>query len=425
MLYKSTTFLKCSLPKVGLVLLVLGILSSCASYDIHRQVQESIINNDFDVVVAKTLEESEKDQGVNSALQLLNLGMIYRIQGKYKDSTYAWQQAKKIISALRPTSISEVTTSFLVNDNTQSFTGSYLEQQWLYIFLALNYLDMQQPEDARVELLQAHQLHKEYGSDVIEPPFMRYLSGMVYEHLGEHDEALVAYRKALQVYAKAQQEVPRSLYTDTARMLHLLNQDDELSTLRKQHNISQDELEQSPNLTIVWTQGLVSQKDEQRLEQLPSELNTTIFIALPYYPPQQNAPQTSSITTQTGTTIDFLAAANLDESIRHEFSQKEDGLLYKTTARQVLKYQLTEALVDSNGSSIKGQSANYLIGSILNVVLESADIRSWNSLPYRVLLYRAWQAPGTRLSLEGDNTVQQVDFTHETGAHFHSFYRFH
>ena len=405
-----------------ILLLASLALLSCANRQEHQRVSEAIASGNFKVAVKSLSEASEENEdSVDRSLLLLNLGMVYRLDGDYQASIRSWQQAKKAIAELRPTSVTETTASFLLNDNSQSFIGSYQEQQWLHIFQALNYLDINQPDGARVEMLQANQLHKEYAQEALEPPFMRYLAGMVFEFLSENDQALVAYRKALEVYPKSQTATPRSLYIDAARMMQRLGIKDELKKLIQEHNLSETELMENPNVTLIWVQGLVSEKQEKRITHWAPKHNRSFSIALPFYPKSRSSRQVSSLKTSAGNQVAFETVANLDASLRKEFVATEGWLLAKTIGRQVLKTQLGDALIQEGDP--KSRLAGQLIGSLFNVLTESADLRSWNSLPHRVLLYRAQEKPGTEIDLGESSTANTLKVNDDKSTIFRSFFR--
>lgn len=410
-------FLSCTL-----LLLSLAVLS-CAHRQSYQRVPEAIISGQLQSAINNLSEASEDNQGgVDRSLQLLNLGMMYRLNGDYQASIRSWRQAKKVIAELRPTSVTETAASFLLNDNSQSFIGSYQEQQWLHIFQALNYLDIHHPNGARVEMLQANQLHKEYAEGALEPPFMRYLAGMVFESLGEDDQALVAYRKALDVYPKSQTATPRSLYVDTARVLQKIGIKDELKKIQQEHNLSETEIMAQPNVTLIWVQGLVSEKQEKRITRWAPQYNQSFSIAWPFYPTIRSNAVTNSLQINANNRVSFEPVANLDASVRQEFAETEGRLLAKTLARQVLKSQVGDILVQE--SRPNSRLAGQLITSLFSVFSESADVRSWNSLPYRVLLYRAQEKPGTEIDLGELSTANTLKVSDDQSTIFRSFFRF-
>jgi len=106
----------------------------------------------------------------------------------------------------------------------------------VHVFAALNYLELGQPEAARVEVLQIDLLLRQLAERAPEPalgvdPFARYLSGMIFEALGEDSDALIAYRKALEAYRLQQPltglAVPAALQADLLRLTRRLGLADE------------------------------------------------------------------------------------------------------------------------------------------------------------------------------------------------------
>ena len=404
----------------GIIMLVTLSLLSCANRQSYQSIPEAISSGHFKPYIKSLKEENTRSDIV---LNLLNLGMMYRLDGDYQSSIRTWDQAKKAIAELRPTSVTETAASFLINDNSQSFIGSYQEQQWLHIFQALNYLDTNNPSGARVEMLQANQFHKEYAQGEIEPPFMRYLAGMVFESLGEEDQALVAYRKALDAYPKSNTATPRSLYIDAARMMQRLGIKDELEEVKQDNSISEADIMKSPNTTIIWLNGLVSEKQERIVAHWDSTSNLRFYVSLPFYPVDRSSAQISNLGTSDGKGLTFEAVANIDASIRAEFAKTENLLLTKTIARRLLKATIKNSLIESGDreSQLAGTAARAFV-DVLEVLTESADLRSWNSLPYRVLLYRGHKPPGSEIELGGSTIATPLKVGHEKSTVFRSFF---
>jgi len=84
-------------------------------------------------------------------------------------------------------SISENALSFVVNDATVSYAGDDYEQVLVHLYMALNYLELGQRDEARVEALQVDTKLREIGEKIpankfTEDALSRYLTGMIYEN---------------------------------------------------------------------------------------------------------------------------------------------------------------------------------------------------------------------------------------------------
>lgn len=185
-----------------LLALAVLLLGGCATYsDSFKPIEREIIAHR----PAKALKHLEKQKlsGNDRLLHLLNKAMLLRMMEDYKGSNAHFEQAKKYIEQNTAISVTEQASSFLINDSTRAFIGAPFEQVMIHLYSALNYLQLNQIDSARVEALQVdvklRQLSSEDKNALLNSdPFARYLSGIIYEDLHEWSDALIAYRKAYQ-----------------------------------------------------------------------------------------------------------------------------------------------------------------------------------------------------------------------------------
>src|SRR5690606_14309472 len=93
-------------------------------------------------------------QARDAVLYDLNRAMLLRMAGDYGQSNAAFEQAKDAIDRLDAVSVREQAGALAVNDMLRSYTGAPYERVLLHVYAALNYLALDRPDDARVEILQ-------------------------------------------------------------------------------------------------------------------------------------------------------------------------------------------------------------------------------------------------------------------------------
>ena len=71
---------------------------------------------------------------------------------EYEESNIHLTQAEDAIEELFTKSISKATASMLLNDNTFAYAGEDYEDIYVNIFKALNYINLNKPESAFVEI---------------------------------------------------------------------------------------------------------------------------------------------------------------------------------------------------------------------------------------------------------------------------------
>jgi len=90
----------------------------------------------------------EKDK----VLYYLDLGMLYHWAGHYRKSNELLTMAENGIEELYTRSISKALVSGVLNDNALDYSGEDYENIYLNIFKALNYIALNENEDALVEI---------------------------------------------------------------------------------------------------------------------------------------------------------------------------------------------------------------------------------------------------------------------------------
>jgi len=387
-------------------------LAAC-SYSSHLGIRQHLHSKESRTTLIAQLEEEDSKQ-IDDVVRLLNLGMVYRLDGQYHQSIGKWEAAKRIIQEQRAASITEGITSFFVNNTTESFSPNATEEQNLHILQAANFLDLGKPDGARVEILQREQLIKEYPPE-LRYPFADYFAGMVFELNHEPDQALVSYRRAFKEYARAGAGAPEALLRDYARLLDYLGERGELEALLQNRQI--DYPKERPNLTILVAHGLAPEKVENRFMHFSNRYNNSFSIVLPAYPPSQ--PYVPAGLSINGAEQALARVSNIDAMVRYELSLSQDSLLAQAIIRQVAKRGIATAIAgaaandrDSRGGFSPSDLLVFALSEALVHATESADLRSWNSLPAGIDIYRAHHKPGSYLISSPNTQPITVELQH-------------
>lgn len=345
----------------------------------------------------RALAELEKKADTDDVMVNMNLGILRRMNGDYKGSNEALEKAKNRIEELYATSVSEQAGAVIVNDEAISFDGDRFEQVLIHAYKALNYINLGQLDSARVEILQADVKMMEWGETPQEDPFMRYLAGIIFETLGEGDDALVSYRKAVEVYRKTRErhglKVPVQLRHDLLRMLARAGLKNELETYKKAFSMpgwNPPHREGRGELIVLLHNGLTPQRQEKAFQTWSSELSLNIRIAVPDYPhppryvnPARLVLDGKQAVLQTVENIDGLARAALEEDM--------PLITTRAIARAVVKKK-TEKEAGDRGGAYGGLAQLAML--VVNTATEIADTRCWNTLPQEIQLARVMLPPG-------------------------------
>lgn len=374
------------------------LLQGCAGYS-HRfePVGASLARNDPQTALA--LLEKQEHSGRNRLLYLLNKAMLLRMQGEYVASNRAFEEAKHIIQAYSAISVTEQSTSFVINDTTITYTGSPLDRVMLHTYEALNYLELGQLDEARVEALQVDVLLRRLEQDAPDSalsvdPFARYLAGMIYEELGEYSDAMIAYRRAYQAYREHARlyaaTVPGYLKQDLLRLSHRLGLGDEYRQYRAAFGAMVARNTRSNRdqgrIVLFFSNGLAPVKREASQTIVDPYSGILVSISLPYYE-NRPVPVARVRLAATGTHSETEVVEDVVGVSRATLQAALPGITARSIARAITKYQMSRA------AQREDDLAGVLV-NIMNVVTERADTRSWLTLPANIQMARLILPPG-------------------------------
>lgn len=402
-------------------------LSGCATYsDSFGAIEHSLSTGKYD----DALREVEKQSGskTGQVLYLLDKGMVLRMKRDFAGSNKALEAAKAEMERLYAESVSENALSFIVNDATVSYAGDDYEQVLVHLYMALNYLELGQLDEARVEALQVDIKLREIGENIsgdkfTEDAFSRYLTGLIYEEMGEWSDAMIAYRKAYEAYKKYQVNyglaIPDPLKRDLLRLAHRLRLTNEAIKYRREFGIDDSQEdgtlhEHEGELVYVLNNGLAPIKRERIVnattpsssvmagagtpsKQKSPALPVIVTIALPYYQSRSSDVLRARISVS-GRQASTQIMEDIDAIARASLSARMPAITARTIARAIAKGAIQES-VDRAGKNRNNDPAVELLGSLLvrvaAVATERADTRSWLTLPANIQLARLSLPPGS------------------------------
>jgi uncharacterized protein len=253
-----------------------------------------------------------------------------------------------------------------------------------------------------------------------------YLSGVVYELLGEENDAYIDYKKALEIY-------PENTFVqrDVLRLARRLQMADDLADLAKRfpalYNAPSDTATSAEGeLVLLYEEGFVPPREEIKLSFfLPSGLVT---LAFPYY---------------RGPWRDYRPLEVLSGNAllgRTELLCDVRGLAVKSL-QEKMPILLTRQLVRSVSKALAQQEAKKRFGvagelgmMAYSVISENADLRSWLTLPENVQILRvrlpagpqqlrlqaANSLLGTEIAIDVKGGGKTIVYAVKTGNEFHT-----
>jgi hypothetical protein len=203
-------------------------LTSCATTKVNEfydTLAPLIEQRDISGAAAFAADFYQDCDKYNKLLYSLELGFLAHLNGDFKESNTAFENAKYIYS------MKDYTSTFFNNDTLlpSYYLGEDYEMAYTNFFCALNYLKTRKfkgkKDEAAVEARQLNNLFNKIKIDkknklYQDDPFIRYFMGLVYQNAGFLNDAMVSYKLALTAYAnynicnmKVPEDLVNNLYT--------------------------------------------------------------------------------------------------------------------------------------------------------------------------------------------------------------------
>jgi hypothetical protein len=412
-----------SLPALGLAL----CLSGCAtfrSYDaeLYKTLDQASSGN---LDGAIRILESNNRLPDKDLLYYLELGMLQRLGNRYQESQKSWMAANARVQMLEHAVLADASnlvrgaSSYLINDKLRRYEGHDYERVMLLTHIALNYLAMGEYENARVAIKQTHELEaviaelrsKElakveeeaktrgahtsfkdlngYPVETIDNPevnalknsyqsaLSHYLAGFIYEALGEPSLAAPGYRLAneLQPNQPVLEEALRGLDQRVSAP------DDGLTDV----------------LFVIGSGTAPALRSHQFRLPIPvQERLVLLSVSFPVMAATGTPQRPIGLTVDDGPSLTAAPVTSIDLMARRRLQDDMPGIILRATIRStasaVLQYQAQRAGDRQNSAAIGGVAALVTIGSM---VTESADDRTWRTLPSEIAIARARLPAGT------------------------------
>lgn len=384
--------------KLALAILLAAALAGCAG---HRQsLQECYRQADagrYEEALA-TLEKSPlAKNGRDRLLYLLEKGALLRLQGEYRQSNEILEAADRLQEELFTRSLSAEGLSFLANDRVIPYAGEDYEAVYLNYFKALNYLALGDLAAALVECRRIDEKLNYYtdtygsGTTYREDPFLRLLTGTVYEAGGDSNNAFIAYRKSLEAYravgSRYGVEVPALLWGRLLAAARRTGFEDEYRAYREEaRQAGVEPAEAGPAALLLIDRGRIPAKREVA-GFFPSPQGFPVKLAFPQIEP--SPPPGRLDLRLNGEPVAAERVQDLAAVARQSLQDKQGRLLAKMIARAVAK-QVAARQAEKELGPLAGLTAQ--IGALLT---EQADLRSWSSLPADIRMAVVALPPGS------------------------------
>ncbi|HXV14478.1 MAG TPA: hypothetical protein VEC56_09760 [Candidatus Krumholzibacteria bacterium] len=411
-------------------LVVLACVTACASYVSQSgQIRDALMADDYDRAL-KTIEDISQSNA--KLLYLYEKGLVLHCRGDFAESSKAFTESELVLEDLYTRSITREVASMTVSETISQYRGDAFEAVYVNYYQILNYLGLRDLDGAMVECRRVNRklqmLHDGGETYFTNDPFVQYLTGLVYQMGGEREAAGVSYRVAAELYDGGGfapvAPVPPSFFCDAADNAFTRGDREEEAAYaaRARCAVGAD----TGHVSVLIECGQIVRKRENSVvlpifesdrwtdnEKFAHELSQRhgvhygpqvrvkywLKVALPaleLMPPRYGGVVVRARPVEKGNAAETHATvvSNLDALAEQAFREKESTMFVRAIVRAIVKYLAHDAADD------KDEGFGTLV-NIFNVVTETADTRSWSSLPSRIYLARL-DLPAGRYRVEVD-----------------------
>ncbi len=405
---------------------LLLFLTACSPHlELYPELEKMAGQGQY-LKAAKLVEENKKAYGErNVALFNMDRGIFYHYAGRYKKSNQAFEQAERRIDDLYTESISGNIAAFALNDNTLPYRGEDFESVMINIYRAVNYLQMGDVDGALVEARKVNEkltlINSNYSpkdkNEYAEDAFARMLMGALYE-IGatreDINDAFISNRNAARLYrgdfsAKYRVSPPSPLAANLLTTATFMGST-EVAEARKmfpgREVLPLAEKRGQGQLYFLHFAGRSPTKVEDAIRAFMPDGNR-IKIVFPRYKPNIYTITGSRVRIDGGEAIGLEVAEPVGAIAIKNLANRKARISLKAIARATAKYLANKAL--QKKAKDRGQGLlGFVVGNVYAEVSEQADLRSWQTLPDKILIGQALVPPGKH--------TLQVEFISRTGV---------
>ncbi|WP_413559404.1 COG3014 family protein [Bdellovibrio sp. HCB209] len=372
-------------PYVGLFFLLLT--TGCATYQNKvGKARASLVAHDYETALKELEPLANKEDG-DQLVYLLDYGVAQQISGKVKESNVTLLRADKLAEQVDYQSISRVAGSLALNEEMVQYKGDTFEKIFINAYLAMNFLELGQLDDALVEARRINEKYQKYRQEEKQKfelnPFSKYLSAVIWEANRDYDDAYIAYQEAY----KLDPTIPH-IGEDLIRSAKLARRPDTYKDWRKKF----PEVKENPDwynkslgeLVIIYQQGWGPRKYTAQNE-----------YRLPALYPTPSETKIARVTVDGGETVVSHPIYDVQEAAIKTLKEDYGILVAKRLAGFASKAVLADQV----------RQKNQLLGDLTFLAMnlaDRADLRQWSTLPQTIQLIRIPMKPGEyKFNLEG------------------------
>lgn len=423
---------------------VLLIITGCSGYyEKNLILMQAYEQQNFSQAESILSSKKWEKQKRNLLLYYLNKGAVLHMAGKYKESNVYLQKADYFIEDFKK-NYGLIAVSLLTNPNVAPYQGEYFEKILLHYYGTLNYLYLNDLDEALVEckrmlmkmqsISDYYQGNNKYKRDA----FTHLLLGLIYDAQNDVNNAFIAYKNAYDVYKNDYAnylgtEPPLQLKKDLLRTAYQNGFYSDLEYYEKEFGMKYDsKSKNNTDMVCFWNKDLCPVKIPVNADFLITDMGNgyllytciELGLSVPVYvgnesenrnkllkmkivrvsiPKLESRPSkfNSAVINQGSNAYPFELAENVEAIAYASLKDRLEKELAQTLLRFSLK-RLAEKEANKESAGL-GVAVN-----IVNAFTEQADTRIWQMLPQSINYTRVDLNEGVNkfmLNVKGDKTT--------------------
>ncbi len=411
------------MKKILPIFVIVSLVIGCASYNFEK-VEIGLESGNPENAYNYLKKNSPKKMDIPFQY---DLGLTAHYANLFSESSKAFEESEMIAEDRFTKSISKEALSLITTDNVRPYPGTEYERLLSHYYSALNYIYADNLDGALVECRRATNLiqyfkGEEEDYNYFGAGFLAHFCGMVFEASGEWNNALISFKQAAEYYKGSAEmtgvPIPEDVGHSLVRLSRRLNFTDDYERYLNQYGEPPSLTENHGELILFYETGYVPRKVEESLtfpilkvdkfgeednddtvkfartlhtregmvvEEV--ELEYLLRVAIPII--YSNRPVYNGIRVSVGGETASGVLVEDVETLAIETLKSQRGIIIiRTLVRALGKYLLTK----------KAEKQNKILGVVVNLagaIVESADIRSWQTLPNQIFMVRMSLPEGT------------------------------
>ena len=428
------------------------LLGGCASSSIFTSYPSQIQSVKLQVQakqykLAQTALDAHREDA-DKILYMMERGRVSQLANDKKSSIEDFKQVIEAMEANEDKATISLTdtaaqgSALLSNDNAIPYAGDGHERVFVHQYQAMNYLFSNDLDAARVEvkranleqqialneheseLAAAEEKGREFAEDnksfmdafsalesvagkvknSFQNAYTFYVSGVIYEILGNPNDAYIDYKKALEIF-------PDNVYVqkDVLRLAKQLGMTNDYAMYKKRYSVDLKNPEKDEGeIVVLFEHGYAPVKTEVMVGVFTGK--QVQKVAFPTYAMQWQDPSSLTVSIDGGAALGNTSPIVYVQSMAVKaLQEKLPAMLTRQLLRVVAKKEMAEQVGKASPWAKLG-------ADIYNIVSENADRRSWLTLPNDAQLLRSYLPQGEyQLKLNNGRAAGMVKVKVEPG----------